>query len=114
MAVACGGEAAMISKPERDFNSSRITQEAAKSIWPWFALQVRTRHEIGIADHLKAIGYESFLPLIKARKHWADRIKEVDTPLFPGYIFCRFNSRNWLPILKSPGVIQIVGYNRIP
>jgi transcription antitermination factor NusG len=93
-----------------------IGQHAAKpaSQWPWFAIQVRTRHEMGVADHLQAIGYESFLPLYKARRLWSDRIKHVDSPLFPGYIFCRFNSQNWLPILKSPGVIQVVGYNRVP
>ena len=106
----------MILNPSRSLPSNRIAQNAANSTaqWPWFALQVRTRHEMGIADHLEAIGYESFLPLYKSRRRWSDRIKEVDTPLFPGYIFCRFNSQNWLPILKHPGVIQIVGYNRIP
>ena len=93
-----------------------IAQPAAKSAsqWPWFAIQVRTRHEMGNADHLQAIGYESFLPLYKVRRLWSDRIKHVDSPLFPDYIFCRFNSQNWLPILKSPGVIRVVGYNRIP
>ena len=104
----------MILNPNTNLYSNRVAQEAAKSIWPWFALQVRTRHEMGISDHLQAIGYESFLPLYKCKKRWSDRIKEVDTPLFPGYIFCRFNSHNWLPVLKSPGVIQIVGYNRVP
>jgi transcription antitermination factor NusG len=36
----------------------------------------------------------------------------VDSPLFPGYVFCRFNPLDRLPILKIPGVIQIVGFNR--
>jgi transcription antitermination factor NusG len=106
----------MILNSGGPFRSDPLGHEAAqtKSPWPWFALQVRTRHEMGIADHLQLTGYESFLPLYKSRRLWSDRIKEVDTPLFPGYLFCRFNPRNWLPILKHPGVIQIVGYNRIP
>jgi transcription antitermination factor NusG len=69
---------------------------------------------MGIAEHLQALGFESYLPLYKQKKRWSDRIKEMDTPLFPGYIFCRFNSQNWLPIIKAPGVIQVVGYNRTP
>jgi transcription antitermination factor NusG len=81
---------------------------------PWFALQVRMRHEAGVADHLKGKGYEWFLPLYKARRRWSDRVKEVDAPLFPGYLFCRFNPYNRLPILKTPGVTQIVGYNHVP
>jgi len=82
--------------------------------FPWFALQVRTRNEVGIAEQLNGQGYERFLPLYKMRKRWSDRIKEVDTPLFPGYLFCRFNPQDRLPILKTPGVMQIVGFKNGP
>ncbi|HXN73366.1 MAG TPA: UpxY family transcription antiterminator [Candidatus Acidoferrales bacterium] len=81
---------------------------------PWFALQVRTRHESGVANYLVGQGYESFLPLYKCRKRWSDRVKEVQTPLFPGYLFCRFDPQDRLPIMKTPGVMQIVGVNRVP
>ena len=81
---------------------------------PWFALQVRTRHETGVADYLHGKGYEYFLPMYKGRRRWSDRIKEVNSPLFPGYLFCRFDPQNRLPILKTPGVTQIVGYNHVP
>src|ERR1700685_3084468 len=81
---------------------------------PWFALQVRTRHESGVANYLVGQGYESFLPLYKCRKRWSDRVKEVQTPLFPGYLFCRFDPQDRLPIMKTPGVMQIVGINRVP
>jgi transcription antitermination factor NusG len=81
---------------------------------PWFALQIRMRHEISVADHLQGKGYEWFLPLYKARRRWSDRVKEVSSPLFPGYLFCRFNPHDRLPILKTPGVTQIVGYNHVP
>ena len=80
----------------------------------WFAIQVRARQEFGISQHLQSNGYEWFLPLYKRKKHWSDRIKEVQSPLFPGYLFCRFDPFDRLPILKIPGVIQIVGFNRQP
>jgi transcription antitermination factor NusG len=86
----------------------------SRGFLPWFALQVRARHEIGIADYLSNKGYEQFLPLYKCRKRWSDRIKEVDLPLFPGYLFCRFNPQNRLPILKTPGVVRIVGNSQSP
>ena len=82
--------------------------------YPWFALQVKMRHEVGVSDHLQGKGYEWFLPLYKSRRRWSDRVKEVDAPLFPGYLFCRFNPNDRLPILKTPGVTQIVGYNHVP
>ena len=78
----------------------------------WFALQVRGRQEFNISENLGSNGYEWFLPLYKSSKRWSDRIKQVDSPLFPGYVFCRFNPMDRLPILKIPGVIQIVGFNR--
>jgi transcription antitermination factor NusG len=83
-------------------------------VFPWFALQVRTRQEASVAQQLNGQGYERFLPLYKLRKRWSDRIKEVNAPLFPGYLFCRFNPQDRLPILKTPGVIQIVGFNNGP
>jgi transcription antitermination factor NusG len=84
------------------------------STFPWFALQVRTRNEGGVAEQLSGRGYERFLPLYKVRKRWSDRIKEADAPLFPGYLFCRFNPQDRLPILKTPGVMQIVGFKNGP
>ena len=83
-------------------------------VFPWFALQVRARHEVGVADYLNGKGYEWFLPQYTLRKRWSDRVKEVEAPLFPGYLFCRFNPLDRLPILKTPGVIQVVGNNRQP
>jgi len=84
------------------------------TINPWFALQVRTRHEQWVATHLESNGFELFLPSYKCRKRWSDRIKETELPLFPGYLFCRLDPQDRLPILKTPGVIQIVGFNRRP
>jgi transcription antitermination factor NusG len=81
---------------------------------PWFALQVRTRRESYVADHLIGKGYELFLPLYNCRKRWSDRIKNFELPLFPGYLFCRFDPYDRLPILKTPWLLQIVGFNHIP
>jgi transcription antitermination factor NusG len=95
-------------------HESPFGQEVSGSRLPWYALQVRTRYERVVAEHLGAQGFEWFLPLSKERRRWSDRIKEVESPLFPGYLFCRFDAQNRLPILKTPGLVQIVGYNRQP
>jgi transcriptional antiterminator NusG len=95
-------------------NNPEETGKFTGILHPWFALQVRMRHEIGVSDHLQGKGYEWFLPLYKSRRRWSDRVKEVDAPLFPGYLFCRFDPHDRLPILKTPGVTQIVGYNHVP
>jgi transcription antitermination factor NusG len=81
---------------------------------PWFAVQTRTRYENLAAKQLSGRGYEVFLPLYQCKRRWSDRMQEIDVPLFPGYLFCRFNLLDRLPILTSPGVIQIVGIGKTP
>lgn len=115
MAVACAnGEKLKQSSPTELNPLQKEGTECKATNYPWFALQVRSRFEQGVAEHLDGKGYDLFLPLYKCRKRWSDRIKEVEAPLFPGYLFCRFNAQDRLPILKTPGVLQIVGTNRVP
>ena len=80
----------------------------------WFALQVRTRWESSTAVLLSGKGYQTFLPTFKARKRWNGKLREVSTPLFPGYVFCQFDAQKRLPILITPGVLSVVGRGRVP
>jgi transcription antitermination factor NusG len=80
----------------------------------WFALQVRSRRESIIADQLHRQGYECFLPLYKNIRRWSDRMKELEQPLFPGYLFSRFDFQNCRSLLMTPGVQQVVGNGRSP
>ncbi len=80
----------------------------------WFALNTRLRYEEFVAKHLSSKGYETLLPTYQCRRRWSDRVKKFDLPLFPGYLFCRFDSMNRLPILTTPGLIQIVGFGKTP
>jgi transcription antitermination factor NusG len=100
-------------KSEAKSEHTSLDQEKEVRL-PWFALQVRARQEAGVGQQLQGQGYERFLPFYKLRKRWSDRIKEIEAPLFPGYLFCRFNPHDRLPILKTPGVIQVVSFNNIP
>jgi transcription antitermination factor NusG len=55
-----------------------------------------------------------FLPSCKVRRRWTDRAKETELPLFPGYVFCRLDSANRLPVLMATGVLGIVGVGKTP
>jgi transcription antitermination factor NusG len=74
----------------------------------WYALWVRSRHENTVANHLDARGQEVFLPLYTARHRWSDRWKTVSLPLFPGYVFSRFDASERAMVLSAPGVIDVV------
>ena len=77
----------------------------------WFVLQVRPRYEFLAANILRSKGFEEFLPSYKSKRQWSDRQKEIELPLFPGYVFCRFDVRIQAPILTTPGVMRVVGAN---
>lgn len=80
----------------------------------WMAVRVRSRFEKIAAEALSQRGYEYFLPLIRSTRTWSDRVKRLDLPLFPGYLFCRFSLQNRVPVLECPGVMQIVGIGKTP
>ena len=88
--------------------------EFCEGRFPWFALQVRACHEKNVAEMLRGKGYTPFLPLYKCRRRWSHRYKMLDLPLFPGYLFCRFDVHNRLPILKTPGVMLVLGIAKTP
>lgn len=81
---------------------------------PWFALFVRVNHEKIVSAALRSKGYEEFLPLCRSRRRWSDRTKEVQSPLFSGYVFCRLDLNRRLPILTTTGVHSIVGNGKVP
>jgi transcription antitermination factor NusG len=80
----------------------------------WFALQIRSRWEGTTAALLRGKGLETLLPTYTTKRKWSDRFKVVEAPLFPGYVFCRFDVHNRLPVLITPGVISVVGRGKIP
>jgi transcription antitermination factor NusG len=80
----------------------------------WYALQIRSRWEATTAGLLRRKGLETLLPTYVAKRKWSDRLKVVESPIFPGYVFCRFDVHNRLPILITPGVISVVGRGKTP
>lgn len=80
----------------------------------WYALRTRSRHEKVVRDQLLHQGIEPLLPTVKRLNQWKDRKKEVEVPLFSGYCFVRFNSHQKLSVLKTVGVVDIVGGRQGP
>lgn len=82
----------------------------------WFALRVRSNFEQNSCNALASRGLEAFHPSFKARRRWSDRIKTIDQPLFPGYVFCRFSPVERVNVLRAPGVVHIVssGHDLLP
>ena len=89
-----------------------LKQSVAEPGFNWYALYVHARKESYVASQLEGNGLECFLPTYKSVRKWSDRVKEVDQPLFPSYLFCRFDYQDRRPVVMTPGVLQIVGNGR--
>jgi len=85
-----------------------------QSAHPWYALQTKPKHEKSVSALLDGKGYAQFLPLYQSWHRSAGRMRGVLLPLFPGYVFCRFDRFRRLPILTTPGVFSIVGTSNGP
>jgi transcription antitermination factor NusG len=84
------------------------------TVAPWFALQTKPRNEKQVECLLTHKGYECCLPMYRQKRRWSDRVVEVELPLFPMYIFCRFNPSAMGKAIATPGVTRIVGFGGRP
>ncbi len=82
----------------------------------WYVLHTRSRHEAVVFDGLQKKAVEAFLPRVKIRSARRDRKALIHTPLFPGYLFIRtdLQPRNHLEIVKTAGVVRLIGTSQGP
>ncbi|MGD0712334.1 MAG: UpxY family transcription antiterminator [Bacteroidales bacterium] len=76
----------------------------------WYAVSVCSRREKQCFALLSRKGIEAFLPLQKQLRKWSDRKKEVEMPLFPGYIFVRIDPSRRFEVLSTPGVARFIRF----
>jgi transcription antitermination factor NusG len=102
------------SRNEAERIDAAMSHTKSSTNFSWFALQIRSRWEGTTAGLLRGKGLETLLPTYTTKRKWSDRFKVVEAPLFPGYVFCRFDVHNRLPVLITPGVISVVGRGKTP
>jgi hypothetical protein len=77
----------------------------------WFAIQTRCRCEFGAELALLNKGYCTYIPVPRSSAN-ASALRPK--PLFPGYLFCRYEKRISSPILGTHGVIRVIGQGISP
>jgi transcriptional antiterminator NusG len=92
----------------------RFGGEPDAGTYRWYALYVRSRHEKAVEHGLRGKGYTVFAPSYRTKRKRVDRNIEIDVALFPGYVFCQFDSNMRLPILMTPGIVRVVGRGNRP
>lgn len=96
-------------------NMSAHVAELSSCEFPWYGIRTRSNHERVADIVLRGKGYEPYLPVYTQRRRRADdAVVETQLPLFPGYVFCRFDAKRRLPILMSTGVVSVIGFGKEP
>ncbi len=94
----------------REISSECPTEARAQ----WYAAYTCARHERLVSRQLEDRGIEAFLPLYRSIRRWKDRRKELELPLFPGYVFVRVARQERLRVLQIPSVVHFVGSHNGP
>ncbi len=81
----------------------------------WYLIYTKPKQEDLVADRLAEFGLEVFNPKLRERKTLRRRAKEVVSPLFPNYLFVKFDlMENHRLVKYARGVSKIVGFEEAP
>ncbi len=74
----------------------------------WYAVYSKSRTEKKLAERLSAKGFEVYAPTQTVVRQWSDRKKKVQEVLFKSYVFVRFDLKQKLAVLQTPGAVALV------
>jgi len=80
----------------------------------WYAAYTSPHHEKFVAEQVRNQQIACCLPLYRSVRRWKDRRKELELPLFPGYLFVHIALRDRLQVLRLPGVVHLVSFHGKP
>ena len=80
----------------------------------WYAIYTRSRFEKKLYSNLCKSNIAAFLPLVKVKRQWHDRIKTVETPLLPSYVFVHARKEDFLQIYPLSGFVRFVTFQGRP
>jgi transcription antitermination factor NusG len=81
----------------------------------WYAVQTRPRHEKRVAEQLRSMVMEAFLPVHRCRHRWKNGVlADVEFPLFPGYLFARAPLSERIRLLQLPGIVGLAASTSHP
>lgn len=82
----------------------------------WIVANCHANAEYKAEANLKRQGFEVYLPRFKTTRRHARRIETVIRPLFPCYLFIKFNkgTTHWRPIRSTIGVKSLLASGDSP
>jgi transcription antitermination factor NusG len=87
-----------------------------QNIFKWYAVHTRSHFEKKVYDSLSRKSIDAFLPQLLVMSRRRDRKKKIMVPMLPGYLFVQtdLNPEEHLEILKTVGLVRMIGFNGKP
>lgn len=80
----------------------------------WYVVYTYPQAEKQVRNKVNELGYETFLPMQKEVRQWSDRKKEIETPLFPNYVFVKTSSQERFNLMKVRGLVNFISFGGSP
>ncbi|MCB9266210.1 MAG: UpxY family transcription antiterminator [Lewinellaceae bacterium] len=80
----------------------------------WYAIYTRSRFEKKLYKAMLGAGLMGFLPLVKEKRAWSDRLKTVEVPLLPSYVFVNADKAQLKKLFYCPGFVRLVSFEGKP
>jgi transcriptional antiterminator RfaH len=82
----------------------------------WYVIYTHAKGEMKALHHLRRQGFDAYLPKYYKQRRHARRVDQVETPLFPRYLFVNLdiNRSPWRAINSTVGIINLVGHGGNP
>ena len=97
---------------------SPVTPSASPATLSWYVVHTKVRQEALALTNLTRQGYECYMPMLKLEKIRQRKTTTVTEPMFPRYLFIRFDTsgsgQSWSPIRSTLGVSQLVRFGGQP
>jgi transcription antitermination factor NusG len=93
-----------------DSENLKLPEECCR----WYAACTRANHEKRVSKQLSVSGVEHFLPLCATVRRWKDWRKNLEIPLFPGYVFLRMVASRTLAGASNIGCGMLVDFDGRP
>ncbi len=80
----------------------------------WYAAYTLPKFEKRAYSELVRKKVEVYLPIQKVFKQWSDRVKKLDVPLFPNYIFVKSTEFDVKSAIRTKGILRFVSFEGKP
>ena len=78
----------------------------------WYVAYTVPRCEKMVDGLVKDRGINCFLPMVEQERKWSDRIKKVQTPLFPGYLFVNTSVDKLYDLYQIDQLLRFISFDQ--